>query len=130
LTVFVSSLTRVASDKGSRGGFAVGGFTSRKGDGFEYLHIDHGQIEATIDDLLSGKGSRGGFAVGGFSTRKTVPGTDFFSITPGNSLFNLDIDYTTDERVRAEALPSGAFHLSKKAIISPVSWMHLMEGSL
>jgi uncharacterized protein (TIGR02145 family) len=103
------------SGKGSRGGFAVGGFSSMKGDGFDYLHVDHGLVEVTIDDLISGKGSRGGFAVGGFSSSKTGSGTDFLSITPGNSLFNLDIDYTTDGKGSRGGFAVGGFSSTGKS---------------
>lgn len=59
---------------GSRGGFAVGGFSPTKA-GFtnEYLRVTPDSVRVYInDDYVSTKanGSRGGFAVGGFSPTK------------------------------------------------------------
>jgi acyl-coenzyme A thioesterase PaaI-like protein len=80
--------------KGSRGGFAVGGFSSRKGgEILEYFRVDPGFIQVTIDDDPDTKGSRGGFAVGGFSSFKQGLQADYFHLTPGSAVFQLDNDY-------------------------------------
>ncbi|MFH2095151.1 MAG: hypothetical protein ABIJ16_05575, partial [Bacteroidota bacterium] len=59
---------------GSRGGFAVGGFSPAKA-GFtnEYLRVTPDSVRVYIDDSFvtsKANGSRGGFAVGGFSPAK------------------------------------------------------------
>ncbi|MFO7924731.1 MAG: FISUMP domain-containing protein [Bacteroidales bacterium] len=79
------------TSKGSRGGFAVGGFSSQKqGQGVEYLRVDPGFVGVNIDDItdLDGsKGSRGGFAVGGFSAAKSGS-PDYINISPqGTEIF-------------------------------------------
>ena len=68
---------------GSRGGFAVGGFSSGKGTiGNEYLRITPDSVRIYVDDDSQGKGagSRGGFAVGGFSSGK-ISSSEFLRVT-------------------------------------------------
>jgi len=55
--------------KASKGGFAVGGFSSAKGVTNEYLRVTPDSVRVYIDDEFS-KASKGGFAVGGFSGAK------------------------------------------------------------
>jgi len=59
---------------GSRGGFAVGGFSpSKAGFTNEYLRVTPDSVRVYIDDDYTpskAAGSRGGFAVGGFSPSK------------------------------------------------------------
>ena len=67
---------------GSKGGFAVGGFSPAKGTiTNEYLRITPDSIRMYIEEGAANKatGSKGGFAVGGFSPAKAVP-TDYFNI--------------------------------------------------
>ena len=81
--------------KGSRSGFAVGGFSaSKSGEHIEYLRVDPGYVRINIDDQPDElKGSRGGFAVGGFSSSKNTEDIpDYFLLTPGSALFRLDAD--------------------------------------
>ncbi len=83
--------------KGSRAGFAVGGFTRDKGDEIDYLRVDPGFVRINIDDEKDpvkgegdeSKGARAGFAVGGFSTSKQSD-IDYFSLTPASAQFLLD----------------------------------------
>ena len=81
-----------SDDKGTRGGFAVGGFSSRKqGDEFDFMRIEPGFLRLAIEQPDDVKGTRGGFAVGGFSSRKSdLP--DYFSLTPAQATFTLDLD--------------------------------------
>lgn len=79
------------TSKGSRGGFAVGGFSSQKqGQSVEYLRVDPGFVGVNIDDITDpdgSKGSRGGFAVGGFSAAKSGS-PDYINISPqGTEIF-------------------------------------------
>lgn len=70
--------------KGTRGGFAVGGFSSGKGLTNEFLRVSPDSVRVYIDES-SGKGTRGGFAVGGFSTGKSES-PDYFSISSSTSV--------------------------------------------
>ena len=55
--------------KGTKGGFAVGGFSPGKGVTNEYLRITPDSFRIYIDTTTV-KGPKGGFAVGGFSPLK------------------------------------------------------------
>ncbi len=67
---------------GSRGGFAVGGFTSGKGVlSNEYLRISPDSIRFYVDDNVLEKADRGGFAVGGFTSGKTLT-NEYLRVTP------------------------------------------------
>jgi hypothetical protein len=55
--------------KGSKGGFAIGGFDQTKGYSQDYLRVTPDSIRVYIDNT-PGKGSKGGFAVGGFNQAK------------------------------------------------------------
>lgn len=58
---------------GSKGGFAVGGFSQAKGKTNEFFRVTPDSVRVYIDDdFVEAKvsGSRGGFAVGGFSNAK------------------------------------------------------------
>ncbi|PLX10643.1 MAG: hypothetical protein C0594_04670 [Marinilabiliales bacterium] len=71
-----------AKSTGSKGGFAVGGFSSAKGTGNEFLRVTPDSVRIYVnEDFVSTKatGSKGGFAVGGFSDGK--------GMTPYNYLF-------------------------------------------
>ncbi len=79
--------------KGTRGGFAVGGFSRSKDDGYiEYLRVDPGHVRINIDDDPDSKGTRGGFAVGGFSSHKAEGVPDYFFLDGTSALFQLDAD--------------------------------------
>ena len=59
---------------GNRGGFAVGGFSSGKGETNEYLRVTPDSVRMYFDvDEAKATGNRGGFAVGGFSSGKDIP---------------------------------------------------------
>ena len=69
---------------GSRGGFAVGGFSPTKA-GFtnEYLRVTPDSVRVYIDDdyvPAKANGSRGGFAVGGFSPTKGTPTDNYLFV--------------------------------------------------
>lgn len=69
---------------GSRGGFAVGGFSpSKAGVTNEYLRVTPDSVRVYInDDYVPAKanGSRGGFAVGGFSPAKGAPTDNYLFV--------------------------------------------------
>jgi len=70
--------------KGTKGGFAVGGFTpSTKGLTNEFLRVTPDSVRVYINDETT-KGTKGGFAVGGFTPGKGIT-NDFLSITPDST---------------------------------------------
>lgn len=95
---------------GSKGGFAVGGFSPNKGlVTNEYLRITPDSVRIYIEEesLIKAGGSKGGFAVGGFSPNKATP-SDYFNIYGDNSPTNIN---PSDARIfwypLKEALLSG-----------------------
>ncbi len=67
--------------KGSKGGFAIGGFGLSKGETNEYMRVSPDSVRIYVDETTS-KGVKGGFAIGGFGLSKGV--TDFLHLTPEN----------------------------------------------
>jgi hypothetical protein len=65
--------------KGTKGGFAVGGFGTDKGTSQNYFIVNADSIRAYIGST-NGKSSIGGFAVGGFDQTKK-PVEEYFRIT-------------------------------------------------
>ncbi|MFH2143459.1 MAG: hypothetical protein ABIJ97_13625 [Bacteroidota bacterium] len=69
---------------GSRGGFAVGGFSpSKAGFTNEFLRVTPDSVRVYIDDDFVGSkatGNRGGFAVGGFSPSKGSMTDNYFFV--------------------------------------------------
>ncbi|MDZ7738200.1 MAG: tail fiber domain-containing protein [Bacteroidales bacterium] len=71
--------------KGSKGGFAIGGFDRTKaGSTVEFMRITPDSIRFNINNSTS-KGPKGGFAIGGFDRTKGLIGEDFMYITPTSS---------------------------------------------
>lgn len=70
---------------GSKGGFAVGGFSPSKGlVTNEFLRVTPDSVRIYIeDDPVKATGSKGGFAVGGFSPSKTTV-ANYMDMTPQN----------------------------------------------
>ena len=81
--IYVDEVEEVEQTKGSRAGFAVGGFSQSKQEEVEYLRIDPGTVRITVDEDKSEetKGSRGGFAVGGFTSQKQGLIQEFLRVT-------------------------------------------------
>ncbi|MCF8222747.1 MAG: hypothetical protein K9J25_06330 [Bacteroidales bacterium] len=72
-----------ASTKGSKGGFAIGGFDKSKGSYQDYLLISPDSIRMFIEQnptFSKGPGSKGGFAIGGFD-RSKGPESLYFNIS-------------------------------------------------
>ncbi len=55
--------------KGTKGGFAIGGFSPGKGLTNDYMWVTPDSVRIYVDTTLT-KGTKGGFAVGGFSPGK------------------------------------------------------------
>ena len=69
--------------KGSKGGFAVGGFDMTKATKREYLVVSDDSIRMYLDSNINTKGKKGGFAVGGFDMTKG-PVNNYMALTPEN----------------------------------------------
>ena len=96
-----------AYGKGTRAGFAVGGFTRNKGDEIEYLRVDPGSVRITIDEETTDeKGTRGGFAVGGFTSNKNIQPLEFLRVDPGSVRITID-DSLKDEESGIKGTRSG-----------------------
>jgi hypothetical protein len=81
--------------KASKGGFAVGGFSTTKGVTRDYLRMNGDSIRMYIDNSAAGKGAKGGFAVGGFDASK-AGNTRYMSISAlegTNSGYNTFLGY-------------------------------------
>lgn len=74
--------------KGTKGGFAVGGFTPGKAGGEEYLWVSPDSVRIYIEDEVS-KASKGGFAVGGFNPAKGS-NREFFRVTDDSTRIYVD----------------------------------------
>ena len=68
--------------KGSRGGFAIGGFGTGKAPSQNLMMISPDSARIYVDETVA-KGSRGGFAIGGFNSNKATI-NDFMFMTPEN----------------------------------------------
>lgn len=73
--------------KGTKGGFAIGGFTPGKGITNEYFVVTPDSIRLLIDESEA-KGTKGGFAVGGFSPGKGV--NQLLTVNPASSARIID----------------------------------------
>jgi trimeric autotransporter adhesin len=74
----------LAKASGSKGGFAVGGFSPSKGTYTnDYLKVTPDSVRVYIEDGPTSKasGSKGGFAVGGFSPSKAGNTSDYLNIS-------------------------------------------------
>ena len=91
----------ISKDTGNRGGFAVGGFSSGKGEiTNEFLRVTPDSVRIYVDPDPPGKdtGNRGGFAVGGFSSGKALP-TDFMNISKDNYFIGLGAGYSNTDGI-------------------------------
>jgi len=65
--------------KGVKGGFAIGGFNTKKGESQPLLVVNPDSIRAYIDPNPTGKIVKGGFAIGGFGMLKG--GDEYLRVT-------------------------------------------------
>jgi len=73
------------SGKGTKGGFAVGGYSAGKGFTDEYLRVTPDSVRIYVNNESGSKGTKGGFAVGGFSANKGYEDAiNFMDLTPEN----------------------------------------------
>ncbi len=74
--------------KGTKGGFAIGGFGITKGQTNEYMRVSPDSVRIYIDETVA-KGPKGGFAIGGFGiTKESVTG--LMHLTPENYFIGHD----------------------------------------
>jgi len=81
-----------AGSKASKGGFAVGGFSSAKDVTNDYLVVSPDSVRIYIDeDYTGGKASasKGGFAVGGFSSAKGLTEDQYLRVTTDSTRVNV-----------------------------------------
>jgi hypothetical protein len=100
--------------KGSKGGFAVGGFTAEKAEAQEYLRVTPDSVRIYLDDT-DGKGSKGGFAVGGFTEAKGGAANFFNVATDATGIIN-----PSENRIVWYPIKN-AFRSGKVLIVSPDS---------
>ncbi|MFH2096048.1 MAG: hypothetical protein ABIJ16_10115 [Bacteroidota bacterium] len=106
--LWVSDDTTGAKATGSRGGFAVGGFSPSKSYGDEFLRVTPDSVRVYIKEGSGTKatGSRGGFAVGGISPAKSF--TDYY--------FN--IEHLTGAETIDPSQPRFLWYPEKEAVIA------------
>ena len=84
----------VVKATGSKGGFAVGGFSPAKGTTTnDYLRITPDSVRIYVEDnpAAKGSGSKGGFAVGGFSPAKLGLTNEYLRVTSDTTrIYTLD----------------------------------------
>jgi len=66
--------------KGTKGGFAIGGFGEKKGGYQDLFVVSPDSIRAYVDPGDEGKGTKGGFAIGSFSDSKSTR-KEYFRVT-------------------------------------------------
>ncbi|TVR75164.1 MAG: hypothetical protein EA408_00980 [Marinilabiliales bacterium] len=103
------------SPKGSRAGFAVGGFSSQKDEPLtDYFTVERDNVNIYLDDDPT-KGTRGGFAVGGFTSQKQGMEQDFMLLTPDNMFIWLDMDMAEAKGTRG-GFAVGGFSRQKQGM--------------
>jgi hypothetical protein len=107
--------------KGSKGGFAVGGFGDSKAPAQEYFIVTGDSIRAYIYDDPKIKGSKGGFAVGGFGDSKTLT-NDYLFVHPDS--VRVYVENSREGKGSKGGFAVGGFGDSKS---SPVNLMHLTQ---
>jgi len=68
--------------KGSKGGFAIGGFGTAKAVSQNLLTVSPDSVRIYVDETVA-KGNKGGFAIGGFNAAKGTV-NEFMMMTPEN----------------------------------------------
>ena len=75
--------------KGTKGGFAVGGFGTDKAVSKSYFVVSADSIRAYIAPNTA-KGTKGGFAIGGFDPAKTAKGEEYLRVTRDSTRIYVD----------------------------------------
>ena len=101
------------SAKGSKGGFAIGGFGSSKTPSQDLFVVNPDSIRAYINTDPESKGSKGGFAIGGFGSSKTIR-QDLLVVHPDSIRLYIDSDVSAKGSKGGFAI--GGFSNSKAGI--------------
>ncbi len=72
------------TNKGTKGGFAVGGYnTATKDYTNEFLRVNQDSVRVYVQEEPDPlKGQKGGFAVGGYNTANKLPGLNYIYVAP------------------------------------------------
>jgi hypothetical protein len=106
--------------KGTKGGFAVGGFDQTKTWNQEFLRVTGDSTRIYVNQNAS-KGSKGGFAVGGFDATKANTITTYTSLTPQNYFIGHESGLKTVPTVSTGIYNSFFGYQTGKANISGLS---------
>ncbi|MCX6335165.1 MAG: tail fiber domain-containing protein [Bacteroidia bacterium] len=106
--------------KGTKGGFAVGGFDQAKTWNQELLRVTGDSTRIYVNQNAS-KGVKGGFAVGGFDGSKANTVTTFTSLTPQNYFIGHESGIKTLPTVSSGIYNSFFGYQSGKANVSGMS---------
>ncbi|MBI5009136.1 MAG: fibrobacter succinogenes major paralogous domain-containing protein [Bacteroidia bacterium] len=101
------------SSKGSKGGFAIGGFGSSKAPSQDLFVVNPDSIRAYVNTDPAVKGSKGGFAIGGFGSSKGSK-QDLLVVHPDSIRLYIDTDVATKGSKGGFAI--GGFSNSKAGI--------------
>ncbi|HEX2976824.1 MAG TPA: hypothetical protein VHO68_12885, partial [Bacteroidales bacterium] len=73
--------------KGSKGGFAIGGFNEAKSSPQELFRVTPDSVRIYLDPTPSTtKGSKGGFAIGGYTEAKGSASKMYFNLSPSSTI--------------------------------------------
>ncbi len=75
--------------KGTKGGFAVGGFGAEKATSQKFLYVDKDSVRIYIDPAppqVKGTSTKGGFAVGGYGAEKGGISDMYFNLTGASTV--------------------------------------------
>ena len=78
--------------KGSKGGFAIGGFGTAKAPSQEYFRVTRDSTRVYVNPNVN-KGSKGGFAIGGFGAAKGIP-DNFMELRKDNYFIGLQSGFS------------------------------------
>jgi hypothetical protein len=103
--------------KGTKGGFAVGGFDMTR----KYLDVSADSVRIYIDSNPETKNARGGFAVGGFDMTKGITG-DYFNVSGRSEAETINGESRVMWYPDKEAFRSGKVLIESKDSVGTNSW--------
>jgi hypothetical protein len=106
--------------KGTKGGFAVGGFDPTKGITDEYLRVSPDSVRIYISPSTT-KASKGGFAVGGYDPVKGLTG-DYFNVSGDPEAEIVDGEARVMWYPIKEAFRAGNVLIESKDSVGKNSW--------
>jgi hypothetical protein len=118
------------SAKGTKGGFAVGGYDATKGSGtiFNLFTLNTDSARFYIDSKPNLKGKKGGFSVGGYDMSKTgVPIHDYLDVSKDSVRIYVDSDPTS--KGKKGGFSVGGYDMTKGDIPAQ-DYMHVSKDSI